>query len=427
MNTFTIPIQAGRTPLTDDWSISFAGDFCISPRIYSSKDKNTDASSWISPPLIKWLKESNLSIANFEGAIPFGHCKADKIGPSVAMHESCPALLHQMGFNAVSLANNHIMDFGASALLENISTLQANDITVFGAGRTEDDAMTPAVFHVRDHSIAVFGFAEYEFGVAGKDQSGTSWIGHPDALDKIHKASRSYDIVIVIAHGGVEHVPAPPTQRQAQLKRLIDAGATAVVGHHPHVPQGWEIYKGRPIFYSLGNFIFLPWMKHHPSNTWTYITKIHFSKTTPISLEIAPVEFTPETQSLQHIDPESAQKRFDYLMNLSRSFNDQTAHEDWVICAGWLWDNKYKGMLEAALSKGLKNKLRTWLQPAVRRWRRYHLGIDDASDIPIDTWRKMLLVSLLRTESHRWAIETALEAKPINTTACFRQRLRAMQ
>ena len=162
-------------------------------------------------------------------------------------------------FDAVSVANNHSGDYGHEAFLETLSLLDIAGIKVFGGGRNLTEAHKPYWVERSGLRIAILGYNEYKPRAfeAGPDWPGIAWSEDSHVVRDIHAArAAGADIVIPFMHWGWERERAP-TARQRQLARLmIDAGADAVVGNHPHVTQGSEVYEGKPIIYSLGNFVF---------------------------------------------------------------------------------------------------------------------------------------------------------------------------
>lgn len=391
------------------WSLVATGDFCISPRAFDQSSNNSDAANWFDRAIQKIIREADISIVNYEGVVAAENAAPlPKIGPAVRMDERCHHILESAGFTHANLANNHVMDFGADALRNNISQLKNRNIHTFGAGNCDISSMKPVVAGVKGLKVAIFGFAEYEFGVATESGFGTSWIGHPLALDLVRKAAHDNDVTIIIAHGGVEHIPLPPQQRRDQLKRFVDAGAKLVIGHHPHVAQGWELYRDVPIFYSLGNFLFSSGGFMQQLDQWSFIPKIIFAGNRPIQIEITPFKLN-NTGGIETCQTDVDYKqKIDYLCGLSKALElNATDDEEWRACAKELWDKKYKDLLEIAMVKGFKNQLRSLLQPTIRKMRKRRTGLSDGADMPYEIWRKLLILSLFRTESHRWSIETA--------------------
>ena len=162
-------------------------------------------------------------------------------------------------FGIVSLANNHTVDFGQDAFLEQLGYLKQNGISYFGGGKNCAEARTPHIIEIKGLRIALLGYCDYhprEFE-AGSNWPGTAWAVGPQIEADIKAARTLYhaDLVIPFMHWGLQYVPE--NDRQRKLAHLmIRAGADAVIGSHPHVTQAVEYFKGKLIIYSLGNFVF---------------------------------------------------------------------------------------------------------------------------------------------------------------------------
>jgi poly-gamma-glutamate synthesis protein (capsule biosynthesis protein) len=168
--------------------------------------------------------------------------------------------LLQRHFDALSLANNHSGDYGPGAFGEMLDLLDRHKIAYFGGGRNLARAHTPLVIERNGLRIALLGYNEFfpRSFEADFDKPGIAWSEDEQVRLDIRTARTLYhaDLVIPVMHWGWEH-ENPASSRQLQLARLmIDAGADAVVGGHPHVTQNVEQYQGKPIIYSLGNFVF---------------------------------------------------------------------------------------------------------------------------------------------------------------------------
>lgn len=166
--------------------------------------------------------------------------------------------LHDAGFNILNLANNHAMDFGPEALEETRRLLKQEEMEAFGAGKDISDARKPAIISM--HGLR-FGFPGYGVGHSRKayakwDRPGIAPILLNDIRKDILTLRRKVDVLIVSLHWGKEYEKFPTRQQQNTAHQIIDWGADMIIGHHPHVMQGIEIYNGKLIAYSLGNFIF---------------------------------------------------------------------------------------------------------------------------------------------------------------------------
>ncbi|MEX2190705.1 MAG: CapA family protein [Bacteroidota bacterium] len=164
--------------------------------------------------------------------------------------------LQQGGISVVSTANNHAFDYGSRGLRETVDFLEQANVRFTGTSKDSVGMFNPAL--IRRNGITV-GFVAYtEFvNQKGAWQGRISLYHAGRAKKEIAVLRESADFIVASYHGGVEYVDRPPKHTLAQMRQLIDAGADVVIGHHPHVPQGIEQYKGKWIFHSLGNFVFL--------------------------------------------------------------------------------------------------------------------------------------------------------------------------
>jgi poly-gamma-glutamate synthesis protein (capsule biosynthesis protein) len=162
------------------------------------------------------------------------------------------------GVDVVSQANNHAYDQGPTGLVDSLASIDAVGIAAVGAGADQTQALRAARFQIDGWAVSVVGIDEIlgpPDQVAGPDKPGTA-AGHDFglALRSIRDAAAS-DIVVVMIHWGVELDPRPRAYEVRQAHRMIDAGADVIFGSHPHRLQPVENYRGRPIFYSLGNLV----------------------------------------------------------------------------------------------------------------------------------------------------------------------------
>jgi poly-gamma-glutamate capsule biosynthesis protein CapA/YwtB (metallophosphatase superfamily) len=228
------------------------------------------------------LSSYDLAIANLEGNL------SSSIAPPDDAHTfsfvSDPAMIEGFalaGIDAVSLANNHSRwnsaGWGDRALLDTLDALDAAGMARFGAGRDLDEARAPWVTTIGNSRVAIIGIDGVtaneearpdgatvylselggpEYAGAGPGQPGTNPYILDTVLADIEFLTSQYDIVIPYFHMGAEYVAIPPRWAVMGARAAIDVGATMVVTNHPHVIQGMEVYGGKPIVYSVGNFVF---------------------------------------------------------------------------------------------------------------------------------------------------------------------------
>ncbi|HET7093721.1 MAG TPA: CapA family protein [Thermomicrobiales bacterium] len=222
------------------------------------------------------LKSFDLTIANLEGDL--SSTLAQPADPHSFTFVSDPVMLDGFalaGIDAVTLANNHSVwndeGWGVQGLLDTIAALTGRKMPYFGAGHDLTEARAPWIAKVGGRTIAWLGIDgvtanhEVDPGVANgvvdfdaaatADRAGTNPYASAQFLDDIAAAAKQADIVIPYFHMGAEYIGIVPPWAANGARAAIDAGATMVVTNHPHLVQGMEIYNGRPIVYSPGNFI----------------------------------------------------------------------------------------------------------------------------------------------------------------------------
>jgi len=246
--------------------IAFVGDICPGGVLHSS------CQSCISNEVREHLRKFDLRIGNLESAIGEGFAfDEDKIkkGSNIIYSKNDDIRrIKEIGIDVVSIANNHVTDLGLDGLLNTINILDQNNILHFGAGRNKQEADAPAVIEIKGKEIAIMGF--YDTTVAPHPASEHFWgVSTSDNLiERIEKARESYDYVFVLPHWGFEHIYRPLPGDKKLAIRIIEAGADGVIGSHPHRIQPYIIYKKKPIFFSLGNFLFPDFYQQPPCPIW---------------------------------------------------------------------------------------------------------------------------------------------------------------
>ncbi len=209
-------------------------------------------------PFDALLRDADVTIGNLECPVAAsGTAHASKIYAFRADPRVMRVLRGR--FDAMSVANNHSGDQGHAAFRETLAHLRDAGITPFGGGRDLREAHAPLWIERAGLRIAVLaynGFKPRAFE-AGPSWPGVAWAEDAEMAADIRAARRAgADVVIPFMHWGWEREPEPGARQWAQARLLIDAGADAVVGSHPHVTQGAALYRGKPIVWSLGNFVF---------------------------------------------------------------------------------------------------------------------------------------------------------------------------
>lgn len=229
-------------------TIWVCGDVFTGRGVKPFLDKSTSLAFW--QPQIK---NCDIAFCNLEGA--FGNDNfsiRQREKPRLLLDRSTPQLLAKSGFDIVSQANNHALDGGEKGLRQLQKALQQQLILTIGAGF--DDSFQPLKTTVRGQRIT--WLAASQWGNFHSGNARVRSIRNSNLIEQVRALSSRGERVLVSLHWGIEYSKAPTFGQIQVAHALIDAGAIAVVGHHPHVAQSVETYKNRPIFYSLGNFLF---------------------------------------------------------------------------------------------------------------------------------------------------------------------------
>ncbi len=250
--TLAAPFAAAADP--EPVRLVFAGDIMLD----DGPGRHIAAGGDPLEPFAAVLEAADAAIGNLECPVAAG---GQPIANKIATFRADPAVLRvlQGRFGALSVANNHAGDYGKEAFLETLGRLEAAGLPYVGGGRNLAEAHQPLWIEKKGLRIAILAYDEFKprSFEAGADWPGVAWSEDSEVVADIRAArAAGADLVIPFMHWGWEK-ERRPSERQRQLARLmIDAGAGLVVGGHPHVTQGVELYQGKPIVYSLGNFVF---------------------------------------------------------------------------------------------------------------------------------------------------------------------------
>jgi poly-gamma-glutamate capsule biosynthesis protein CapA/YwtB (metallophosphatase superfamily) len=199
------------------------------------------------------------------------------------------------GVDVANQANNHAYDDGPSGLVDSLTSIRAAGLVAVGAGTDQSEALRAASLQIGGWTVAVLGIDEVldpVDEVAGPDKPGTA-AGHDFALalQAVREAALSSDLVVVMIHWGVELDARPRQYQVEQAHRMIDAGADVIFGSHPHRLQPMETYRGRPIFYSLGNLV---WPRLTTATRVTAIAEVVVTPDGAIRTRLLPVEIVSD-------------------------------------------------------------------------------------------------------------------------------------
>ncbi|MFA5791816.1 MAG: CapA family protein [Candidatus Paceibacterota bacterium] len=242
-------------------TLTFAGDIMMDRGVKNSviKNFNNDYSLLFqkSNKLLELFKKSDIVFANLEGTVSdLGVDKKNLY--SFRMNPSVIPTLKGVGISILSLANNHIGDWGRSAFTDTLTRLKENEILYTGGGNNKDETETPTIIEKYGMKIGFLGFSDVgpSSMEAGIDKAGILLADDINFDEIIKRASEQVDYLIVTFHFGDEYKTKHNKRQEYLAHKAIDNGAKIIIGTHPHVIEDTEVYKNSFIAYSLGNFIF---------------------------------------------------------------------------------------------------------------------------------------------------------------------------
>jgi poly-gamma-glutamate capsule biosynthesis protein CapA/YwtB (metallophosphatase superfamily) len=201
------------------------------------------------------LRRAPMVLGNLEG--PFArNARRERRNHSYRVDPALAPALERAGINIVTLANNHLLDCGRAGVFETLAALAQAGVAAVGAGVNARAAHTPVVRVAGGQRVGVLGYYWNRRTAARANLPGSA-MDPPEALAEDIGALRELvDYVVVTFHWGVPYERQPAAADRVKARWAVDCGADLVIGHHPHIVQAAEVYRGRPIFYSVGNFAF---------------------------------------------------------------------------------------------------------------------------------------------------------------------------
>lgn len=262
-----------------DFTICFAGDINLDENWGTTQFLDTQENGiydCISEELVETMQAADIMCLNNEFTYSTG---GSPLPGKVYTFRAKPErveVLHQLGVDAVTLANNHVYDYGKEALLDTFEVLEEAEIPYFGAGRTLEDAMKPLYLEADGKRIALVGASRAEKNKmtpqATETEPGILRCYDTELyLQAIREGKENADFCIAFVHWGTEYSFELEQVQPDTGREYLDAGADAVIGAHSHCLQGMEYYDGKPIIYSLGNYWF------NEKTLDTMLLQLHFT------------------------------------------------------------------------------------------------------------------------------------------------------
>ncbi|MGD9897733.1 MAG: CapA family protein [Calditrichaceae bacterium] len=298
-------------------------------------------------PVKKLFSGADLVIANIECPLTDISNAYFKVPPTLRAPVSTGSILNYLNITVGSLANNHIIDYGKKGLQDTMDVLSKRDIRWLGAGWTEEKAREPLILDIAGCKTGILAVAQKERSAANIRGWGAGVLTTEQAASTISELKKKVDVIICYFHFGVEFSDHPTPAQVECSRKMIDCGANLVIGHHPHVPQGYEYYKGGFIAYSLGNFIFdMEEGPHQFSRMGLVVdTEIIDGKIEDMKIRT----FDTRSGVPEMLKGETEKSAFGYIESLNKIIKDpeKLSHRYYYICR----DNLYTS-LDALIKYG---------------------------------------------------------------------------
>lgn len=359
-------------------NVLITGDFCPQARVKELFEEGKYAE--VLGDAREVVEKADFSIVNLECPVTQGSEKPiDKKGPNLQCSEKGVEAIRWAGFDCVTLANNHLFDFGEKGVINTLDACKKHGLQTVGGDMNIEEASRTLYKQICGKTLAVINCCEHEFSIATTTTAGAYPLNPVQQYYAIKEARTKADYVLVIVHGGHEHWQLPSTRMQQTYRFLIDTGADAVVNHHQHCFSGYEIYNEKPIFYGLGNFCF-----DHPhinSGIWTegYMLQLQLGDT--VGFQIFPYLQCQQQPSVRMLELTAYDSRLAELNSIIACPELLRSHQDEYYRRGTTNYQQIFEPLDCRLLRALQK--RGWLPSFISKR------------------RKLLAQDYVQCESHR--------------------------
>ncbi len=296
-----------------DIKIAILGDICPTDDFRSFFDRHDIT---LISDLYPLLASSDLCVANLECPATSSNIKSVKCGPNQRAKPEDLSFIKEMGIDVLSLANNHIKDYGEQAVSETVLLSRDAGLKTFGAGNKQE-AQRGLVIEANGKKIGLLGFAEEEFNLAKDTEAGANFFDVFESPGQIAKLKEQCDFLIVLYHGGIEHYRYASPMLQKKCRLMVRSGADFVICQHSHCIGTFEEYSGGRILYGQGNGIF-GYRKDSPLWNEGMLIQITIGETVCVDFTI--LKATPE--AIRLAGEEEALSRLKQFKEQSRRLSD---------------------------------------------------------------------------------------------------------
>ena len=293
-------------------TIISAGDLAPTPSNYSFFSSG-HIDGIVDVKLLEILSSADFRLFNLE--VPFTDLEKpiSKDGPTLKAPVASIRGVKLLNPSVLTLANNHIMDFGEQGLVSTMELLSDNSIGFLGAGRDLKEASRPVILEKGGLKIGLYACAEHEFSIAEENQAGANPIDLIESFDHIANLKELCNYVIVLHHGGKEHFRYPSPDLQKVCRKMVRSGADLVVCQHSHCIGSFERYNEGVIVYGQGNFLF----DRHDNEFWStgLLVRAVFGE----KMDVEFIPFSKKGNGVLLSDPQAGDTIIEY-------FNSRSEH-----------------------------------------------------------------------------------------------------
>ena len=288
-----------------------AGDFYPSGKVKESLGKGDFES--VFSDIKEITGKVDYSVVNLECPVTGALEPISKVGPALKCEVKALDALKYAGFDCVTLANNHINDFGPEGIFETLSLLDARAIDHVGVGKDRQEASRILFKDIGGKTLAIINCCEREFSIAGKNTPGAAELDPMTQVSQLRMAREQADYVVVIVR---------------TYRTFVDVGADAVINHHQHCCSGYEVYSGKPVFYGIGNFCFEPFKPECDSWHKGVMVELDLAEETEVGFKLIPFSQCLEQPGPRVMDEESSNAFLSHISELNSVIADTEALEN---------------------------------------------------------------------------------------------------
>lgn len=344
--------------------------------------------------LITQIKSSDISITNLESSLfDFSLPSIKKTGPALKAKSNVIDALEYAGFDLLTLANNHIMDYGEKGLLNTINVIKNSNIEYVGAGKSLLEARRAKYIKKENSTIAIINFCENEWSTTDGEYSGANPLNPVENYYDIKEAKKNADKVIVVLHGGIEFSSYPTVSFKNTCRFFIDAGADAIVCHHTHFISGYEEYNQGLIFYGLGNFVFDN--QKYKNHRWNYGYAVQLElDSDKLNFNLIPYKQCNEKTGVVLLNEKEKQEFDVTIEQMNKVISSNDALKTQLNSFAEKTEKLYLAYLQPYSNRILKGLFKRGIIPSLYSTNKYRL-----------------LLNIIRCESHHEVLKKVLKNK----------------